>query len=89
MGVNKGGIVMKMLLIGFYDYPFGYSCYELEEGALTSIDLSDKTFRLINDYSYSWYKEEYSEEERKQIEELFNKYERVLVCEDGTYQMLK
>jgi len=80
---------MKTLLVGFYDYPYGCSCYELEEGSLARVDLSDKTFRLINDYSCPWYKEEYSDEERKKLEELFNKYERVVVCEDGVYQVLK
>jgi hypothetical protein len=80
---------MKMLLIGFYDYPYGCTCYELEGGALTRVDLSDETFRLINDYSCPWYTEEYTEEERKEIEDLFNKYERIIVCEDGAYQVLK
>ena len=78
---------MKILLIGFYDYPFLSKAYELENDKITKLNLDDRTFRLINDYKYSWYKD-YSEEERENIEKLFNKYERVIVCEDSEYQVL-
>lgn len=79
---------MKTLLIGFYDYPFLSKAYELENDKITKLNLDDRTFRLINDYNYSWYKEDYSEKEREDIEKLFNKYERVIVCEDSEYKVL-
>lgn len=80
---------MKTLLIGFYDYPFLSKAYELENDKITKLNLDDRTFRLINDYKCSWYKKDYSEKEREDIEKLFNKYERVIVCENGVYEINK
>lgn len=80
---------MKTLLIGFYDYPYLSKAFELENDKIAEINLDDRTFRLINDYNCSWYKEEYSEKEREDIEKLFNKYERVIACEDSEYWLLK
>lgn len=79
----------KTLLVGFYDYPFGQSACELIGKFLVHIELDSRIMRLISDYKYDWYKEEYSEEERNKVEELFAKYERVIVCEDGCYEVLK
>ena len=79
---------MKELLIGFYDYPFCSNAYELENGKLNKIELSNRSFSLINDYNKSWYKEDYSEQERDEIRKLFSNYERVIVCEDGSYEVL-
>lgn len=78
---------MKTLLIGFYDYSWHSTAYELDSH-LTEIELSAHTFDVIHRYLYQGYLD-FDEEDFQVFENLKSKYERIIVCEDGEYDILK
>lgn len=78
---------MKILLVGFYDYPFGYTARVLENNELKRIELDEKDFRIINERGY--YEEECKLAYENRKKELFAPYDMVILCEDGCYELLK
>ena len=93
------------LLVGYYDYPFGYSARELIEDKLFPVELSDFKFKVLEacdtasyerEYiDFNWLKE-YTEDREGEYEKyldvigkIFSKYDQVIVCADGCYTLLK
>lgn len=78
---------MKILLVGFYDYPFGYSARVLENNELKPANLSEKDFRII--YEREYYEEGCKLAYENLKKELFSSYDMVIICENGCYELLK
>lgn len=92
------------LLVGFYDYPFGYGAREYDGEKLFPVELEDFDFHVLIECDTSSYKKDYIDFEwlkescknkegqyekyLEVIERLFSKYEQIIVCNDGCYNIL-
>ena len=94
-----------ILLVGYYDYPYGYGAKEFDGEKLLPVELSDFEFKVLEacdtasydkDYiDFEWlkdwcsYREGSYEEYLGVIEKLFAKYDQIIICDDGCYNLLK
>ena len=77
---------MKTLLIGFYDYSYHVSACVFENGELTDLKLYDyEIYDAVNCVAHNYA----SKEERQIAEEFFSQYDKVILCEDGDFKVLK
>ena len=74
---------MKILLIGFYDYPYGADAYILENNELKPIDLGNDYDTIVDRH---WDEQEKYEELK---ERLFSQFDMVIECDNGAYEILK
>lgn len=77
---------MKILLIGYYDYSYYAGACVLENDEIKDIELTEKQLMTIHDNGgYGGNPEEY----KKIEEEIFSQYDMVILCEDGSFELLQ
>ena len=66
----------KTLLIGFYDYSYSADAFELEDNKIKPITLKDEEFEAIyrNDCA---------------AQSIYDKYEHVITCDNGWFEVIK
>ena len=77
---------MKILLIGYYDYSYYAGACVLDNNEIKDIELTEEQLATINHYR-DWGND--SEEYKKIEEEIFSQYDMVILCEDGSFELLK
>lgn len=77
---------MKILLIGYYDYSYYAGASVLENNEIKDIELTEEQLATINHFR-DWGNR--SEEYKKIEEEIFSQYDMVILCEDGSFELLQ
>lgn len=77
---------MKILLIGYYDYSYYADACVLDNNEIKDMELTAEQLATINHFR-DWGNR--SEEYKKIKEEIFSQYDMVILCEDGSFELLK
>ena len=79
---------MMVLCLGYYDYPF-YSCaYVLAGGQISLYKIDDKDLDDFYDLTCS-YKEEEHASIKKRLSTYFEKFDKIIVCDNGRYEVIE
>lgn len=70
---------MKILLIGYYDYPWQAKAFELIDNDSCELNLDYEILKLINTLLYPPIF--FTDEQHDSIKSLFEQYDKVMICQ--------
>ena len=92
---------MKILYLGYYDYPYKGGAYIIEDNKfigqiISDEDIEDFEFLIFALYEFipefgedKPYTRKNCEDKRKKLDKYFKEFDRIIACEDGKFYVLK
>ena len=77
---------MKTLLVGFYDYSYYCSAWEYDGENIEEVVLTFNQFESIDNRKYF---RDFHPSQKATYTKLLKKYDKVILCEDGYFEVLK
>lgn len=79
---------MKTLYLGYYDFPYHKSAQVLQDNKFVDYPMPEDDLEEFM-YLYRRYEREEEQERKERLSKYFNEFDRIIVCEDGTFEVIK